>query len=94
MLEEEADEDIQTAIKSYRAAVAQFDQQRPAIANAIFRLGECYRKLGRIPEAKTQVARILREFPDQKRLAELSQKQLFEEPAQAEGNERGKSIDH
>jgi hypothetical protein len=40
-------------------------------ANAIFRLAECYRRLGRTAEARSQYARILREFADQAPLVNL-----------------------
>src|SRR5215472_1866249 len=43
---------------------------------AIFRLGECYRKLGRTNEAVAQYQRIVREFSDQQTLATLSQQNL------------------
>jgi tetratricopeptide (TPR) repeat protein len=77
-LEEEGNLDLPEAIRSYQSIVSRFDARRPEAANAIFRLGECYRKLGRMEEAKVEYARILREFPDQADLAKLSEKHLFE----------------
>jgi TolA-binding protein len=74
ILQEESDLDLNAAAASYRALIAQFDVQRPLAANAIFRLGECDRRLGRADEAKAQYARILREFPDQTYLVKLAQK--------------------
>lgn len=76
--EEEGNLDIGAAMTSYQSVISRFDGERPEAANAIFRLGECYRKLGRIEEAKVQYARILREFPDQVELTKLSQKYLSE----------------
>lgn len=74
MLEEEGNRAFEQAIRAYQLAVSEYDRQRPSAANAIFRLGECYRKLGRFDEAKVQYARILREFADQKELAAYSRK--------------------
>ncbi|MHB8519416.1 MAG: tetratricopeptide repeat protein [Limisphaerales bacterium] len=76
--EEEGNLDLGAAMNSYQSVISRFDGERPEAANAIFRLGECYRKLGRIEEAKVQYARILREFPDQVELTKLGQKYLFE----------------
>jgi hypothetical protein len=78
LLHEEGDVDPARAIDSYQQIVREFDQRRPAAAQAIFRLAESYRKLGRNEEAKVQYARILREFTDQPQLAQLSQRQLSE----------------
>jgi hypothetical protein len=72
LLSEEAEQDLGSAAASYRRTIQAFDRQRTEAANAIFRLGEVYRKMGRLEEAKVQYARILREFPDMVRLTELS----------------------
>src|SRR5439155_19782212 len=45
-------------------------------ASAVFRLGECYRKLGKTNEASAQYERILRKFADQGELAALSRQHL------------------
>jgi tetratricopeptide (TPR) repeat protein len=76
IFDEEADQNPEAAIRSYQSVIARFDSQRANVANAIFRLGECYRKLDRIEEAKVQYARILREFPDLTRLVQISQQHL------------------
>lgn len=81
ILEEELNVDLNAAIQSYQALVTQFDGQRATVANAIFRLGECYRRLGKTNEASLQYARILREFADQPVLARLARKQLGESAA-------------
>jgi ankyrin repeat protein len=72
LFDEEANHNLDAAVQSYQSAIAGFDQDRQLAATAIFRLGECYRKLGRTNEAAAQYARILREFPDQSQLADLS----------------------
>ena len=76
VFEEEADQNPEAAIRSYQVVINGFDSQRANVANAIFRLGECYRKLGRMEEAKVQYARILREFTDLTRLVQISQQHL------------------
>jgi len=76
ILEEDANLDLHAAIKSYQSVLSQFEEQRPNVANAIFRLGECYRKLGQTNEANAQYERVLREFSDQIRLVELSRAYL------------------
>jgi tetratricopeptide (TPR) repeat protein len=80
IFEEETNVNLEAAISWYRSIVVQFDSRRATAANAVFRLGECYRKLGQIEEAKTQYGRILREFPDQADLVMLSQRHLFSSP--------------
>ena len=81
IIAEETSADPTTAAEQYRSAIARFDAQRGDAAQAIFRLGECLRKLGRIEEAKVQYARILREFVDEADLVRLSQKRLNDSPA-------------
>jgi ankyrin repeat protein len=76
LFEEEANHNLEAAIKAYQSVVIQVDQQRKLAATAVFRLGECYRKLGRTNEAKGQYERLLREFSDQTTLANLSRQNL------------------
>jgi biopolymer transport protein ExbD len=91
LLSEEAEQDLAGAEAAYRQAIQQFDRQREGAANAIFRLGEVYRKMGRTEEAKVQYARILREFPDMVRLTELSHAQLIGDEARTRTTGRGGS---
>jgi ankyrin repeat protein len=72
LFEEEANHQLDAAIVNYKEAIEHFDHERQLAATAIFRLGECYRKLGRTNEANAQYERIAREFPDQTQLAQLS----------------------
>jgi len=78
LFEEEANRNLDAAITNYQSLVAQFDQDRQVAATAIFRLGECYRKLGRTNDAVVQYQRIVREFSDQQTLATLSRQNLTE----------------
>ena len=68
LFEEEANHNLDAAIKEYQSVVAQSDEQRKVIATALFRLGECYRKLGKTNEANAQYQRILRDFSEQEQL--------------------------
>ena len=72
LFEEEANHNLDAAIKEYQSLVAQSDEQRKIVATALFRLGECYRKLGKTNEANAQYARILRDFSEQEQLVKLS----------------------
>jgi ankyrin repeat protein len=76
LFEEEANRNLDAAISNYQALAMQFDRDRQIAATAIFRLGECYRKLGRTNDAVIQYERIIREFPDQPTLATLSRQDL------------------
>ncbi|MGO8675014.1 MAG: tetratricopeptide repeat protein [Limisphaerales bacterium] len=76
ILDEDLNLDLNAAIQSYQTLVTQFDAQRPLAANAIFRMAECYRRLGRTDEARPLYARILREFADQVPLVRLSRKHV------------------
>jgi ankyrin repeat protein len=72
LFEEEANHQLEAAIRDYQGAIDGFDHDRQLAATAIFRLGECYRKLGRTNEANIQYERIVREFAEQTQLVELS----------------------
>jgi len=76
LFEEEASHNLDAAISNYQALATQFDRDRQIAATAIFRLGECYRKLGRTNDAVVPYQRIVREFSDQQTLATLSQQNL------------------
>ena len=62
LFEEEANHQLDAAIVDYKAAIENFDHERQLAATAIFRLGECYRKLGKTNEANAQYERLVREF--------------------------------
>jgi tetratricopeptide (TPR) repeat protein len=77
-LSEELEGNPQDAAKKYEEMVSVFDQQRESAAQAVFRLGEAYRRMGRIEEARAMYARILREFVDFPDLVRTSQSLLTE----------------
>src|ERR1051326_4434590 len=76
LFEEEANHNLDAAIKAYQSVLQQTDEQRKLAATAVFRLGECYRKLGKNNEAGGQFERILQEFPNQTELVTLSRQNL------------------
>jgi len=85
LFEEEANHNLAAAIQAYQSVIAQFDKDRKLAATAVFRLGECYRKLGSTNEAAAQYERIVREFADQAPLVELSRQRLPAQGALAAG---------
>jgi tetratricopeptide (TPR) repeat protein len=76
LFEEEANRDLTAAVKAYEEVVRQLDGQRHLAATAVFRLGECYRKLGRTNDAVAQFQRIVREYSDDETLVKLSRQNL------------------
>lgn len=76
LFEEEANRNMDAAISNYQTLANAFDKDRQVAATAIFRLGECYRKLGQTNEAAAQYQRIVREFSDQQTLVTLSKQNL------------------
>ena len=76
LFEEEGNRNLDAAIDVYQSLVTQFDKDRQIAATAMFRLGECYRKLGRTNDAVLQYQRILQEFSEQTTLATLSRQNL------------------
>jgi ankyrin repeat protein/tetratricopeptide (TPR) repeat protein len=76
LFEEEANQNLPAAIQAYQSLLAASDDQRKLAATALFRLGECYRKLGKTNDAVAQYQRILRDYADQGTLATLSRQNL------------------
>ncbi len=74
---EEVRRDLNAAVRGYEAVIAQVDAQRAIAATAVFRLGECYRKLGRTNEATAQYQRVVRDFPAEATLVRLSRENLL-----------------
>ncbi|MEY2409153.1 MAG: hypothetical protein QOF48_1823, partial [Verrucomicrobiota bacterium] len=91
LFEEEANHDLTAAIKAYESVVSATDAQRKLASTAVFRLAECYRKLGRTNDAIAQYQRVLRDFGDQTVLVELGGQNLAALGAGANvaGNGRG-----
>lgn len=74
LLAEEVHQNLDAAIQEYQSVLTQFTEQRKIAATALFRLGECYRKLGNSSQAAVQFERLIRDFPDQTNLVQLSRK--------------------
>src|SRR3954465_2957822 len=92
LFEEEANQNFPAAIQAYEAVISQADEQRKLTATALFRLGECYRKLGKTNEANAQFRRILRDFSDQAQIVKLVSPQEVQPAATSRpGNTPGKT---
>ncbi|MCK6500997.1 MAG: ankyrin repeat domain-containing protein, partial [Nitrospira sp.] len=76
ILAEEARRDLAAAIRGYEEVVAKVDAQRTLAATAVFRLGECYRKIGRTNDAVAQYQRLIRDFPAEDTLVRLARENL------------------
>jgi ankyrin repeat protein len=93
LFEEEANRNLDAAISNYQSLIGQFDRNRQLAATAVFRLGECYRKLGRTHEAIAEYQRIVSEFPDEPSLLSLSESNLMALGAVPEMRSNGSGID-
>ncbi len=76
LVAEEARRDLPAAIRGYEEVLARVEAQRRIAATAVFRLGECYRKLGRTNDAVAQYQRLLRDYPTEETLVRLSRGNL------------------
>src|SRR5436190_1194383 len=74
LFEEEANHNLSTAMKEYQAIIAQSDEQRKVVATALFRLAECYRKLGQTNEAAKAYQQVLRDYSEQEQLVQMAEK--------------------
>ena len=72
---ETIDGDLKSAIDLYRRAIGEAASNRTVAAQALVRMGECYEKLGDA-EARKAYERVVREFGDQKDLAETARTRL------------------
>lgn len=64
---EEVKGELEQAIKVYQAIITGFPDNRPVAAEACFRMGMCYEKLGK-QEAKKAYRQLIREYSDQEDL--------------------------
>lgn len=65
LYEEEANQNLNAAIEQYQAIITASDEQRKITATALYRLAECYRKLGKQKEADELRSRLARDFSEQ-----------------------------
>jgi tetratricopeptide (TPR) repeat protein len=86
VVEEESKHNLNAAIQNYQAALSQFDEARQTAATALFRIAECYRKLGKDDQAMAAYKRVAQEFADQTKLAEQSRNILTNSYHTSSGN--------
>jgi tetratricopeptide (TPR) repeat protein len=72
ILEEDSKQSPGAAIQQYQAVMTQFAEARQTAATALFRMAECYRKQGNRSQAIAAYQRVLKDFPDQSKLAAQS----------------------
>ena len=70
--------DLKSAAAQYRAILGQSNVPRPIAARALYRLGQCLEKSGRLAEARDAYSRLLREYSDQSATAALARTRLNE----------------
>ena len=76
IVEEETNRDLKAAIQSYQTVLARYGEDRKTAATALFRIAECYRKLGNSKEAIAAYSRVVRDFAEQTKLADQSRSLL------------------
>lgn len=76
IVEEESQHNLTAAVTDYQKVVAQFDEGRKTAATALFRLAESQRQLHHDDQARGAYERVVREFADQRQLAEQSRAAL------------------
>jgi len=76
LFEEEANQNLEAAIKAYQDVLSRADEQRRVAATALFRLAECYRKQGKTNEATAEYHRLVRDYSEQSTLVNLSRQNL------------------
>lgn len=79
---EETQGDLNKAIGLYETVVADTQAQRPAVAQAYYRLGLCYLKKGDAAKAATTLQALVSQYPEQEGLTDKARAKLREiEPA-------------
>lgn len=76
MVAEEADQDLAAAVRGYESVLEGAETPLRLAATALYRLGECHRKLGRTNEATAAFERLAREFVGQTNLVRLARQNL------------------
>lgn len=73
---EETAGNLDEAIKLYKQIVAEAKANRPAVAQAMFRLGACQMKKGQTADAVATLNALIAHYPDQKELVAKALKQI------------------
>ncbi len=76
LFEEEGNQNLPAAIQAYQALIDLHQRDRKLAATAVFRLGECYRKLGRTNDAVAQYQAVMANYSDHTNLVTLSRQNL------------------
>jgi ankyrin repeat protein len=76
MVAEEADQDLPAAVRGYESVLEGAETPLRLAATALYRLGECHRKLGQTNEATAAFERLAREFVGQTNLVRLARQNL------------------
>lgn len=73
---EVAESDLTKAVGAYELIVAEAEANRPAYAEAYYRLATCYSKLGREQEAEQAFRKIVELYPEQARFVAKARRRL------------------
>jgi tetratricopeptide (TPR) repeat protein len=84
IFQQETAGDLDAAVKVYKQIVDEANANRRFVAEAQFRIGECYQKQGKKAEAEAAFRQVVVSYPDQVELVAKARKELGEaEPARA-----------
>lgn len=84
IFQQETAGDLDAAVKVYKQIVDEANANRRFVAEAQFRIGECYQKQGKKAEAEAAFRQVVAVYPDQVELVAKARKELGEsEPARA-----------
>lgn len=75
LVKEQAEGDLQSAIDLYERITSEFADDRALAARALYRMGECYEKMGR-REAREAYRTLVERYPDQTDLAAQAEGRL------------------
>src|SRR4030067_2175340 len=89
--QEEVEGDLEAAIKIYQKLLADFPGNRPLAAQAHFRIGMCYEKLGR-EEAQKAYQTVIQDYGEQKEIVAQAQERLSKLKTPGEKSEEPEGI--
>jgi len=73
--QEEVEGDYEAAIETYKKLLAEYPDNRPLAAQAQFRIGICYEKLG-LKEAEKAFRNVVDNYPDQAKTVRMAREKL------------------
>ena len=73
--QEEVEGNLEAAIETYKKLLADYPDNRPVAARALFQTGQCYEKLGK-GEARRAYERLVRDYADQSEQVKLARTRL------------------